>query len=48
LQPSRVPFEESTVWAQTNLHSKSPAVWSSEAWSVVLNPGDLLYVPHHW
>ena len=48
LQPTRIPFEESTVWAQTNLHDPSAADWSAQAWRVVLYPGDLLFVPHHW
>jgi hypothetical protein len=42
MAPTRVPFEESTVW------SAVPIAQHSGGFEAVLEPGDVLFVPHHW
>lgn len=43
MPPTRVPFEESTVWL-----AKPLPVPCAGGFEVVLEPGDVLFVPHHW
>jgi hypothetical protein len=42
MAPTRVPFEESTVW------SALPLAQHTGGFEAVLEPGDVLFVPHHW
>lgn len=42
MAPTRVPFEESTVW------SAVPTAQHSGGFEAILEPGDVLFVPHHW
>jgi HSPB1-associated protein 1 len=42
MAPTRVPFEESTVW------SALPVAQLSGGFEAVLEPGDVLFVPRHW
>ena len=55
LRPSRVPYEESSVYSLVNiqhLERNSESVLEQLAgvvcYSVTLEPGDVLFVPHHW
>jgi len=53
LYPTRVPFEESSVFSDVDLKTYDnlkfcPKFANSVQVSVVLQPGDLLYVPWHW
>lgn len=52
LYPSRIPYEESSVFSQVNV--KSPDLQTHSKFKnavpyiVTLEPGQVLYVPHHW
>jgi len=55
LSPTRVPYEESSVYSSVNfvhLSRNSPAALSklsmTTPYIVTLHPGDVLYVPRHW
>lgn len=52
LYPTRIPYEESSVFSEVNLSNpdleKHPRFSKASACSVVLRPGDMLYVPRHW
>ncbi|XP_039263456.2 uncharacterized protein LOC120339404 [Styela clava] len=52
LYPTRIPYEESSVFSEVNIKQpdfkKHPKFSSAHAHVVILNPGDMLYVPHHW
>lgn len=52
MYPTRVPFEESTVYSQVNIKcpnlSKFPLYKNVKPYIVDLEPGDVLYVPRHW
>eukprot|EP00043_Microstomoeca_roanoka_P014264 m.141082 g.141082 ORF g.141082 m.141082 type:complete len:406 (-) comp15971_c0_seq24:2000-3217(-) len=52
LYPSRLPFEESTVRSQVNIDEPNfldhPAFADARPYVVELQPGDVLFIPHHW
>lgn len=52
LYPTRIPFEESTVYSEVNIKipdlAKFPNYQKARPYVVDLEPGDVLYVPHHW
>lgn len=52
LYPTRIPYEESSVFSEVNVKNpdlkKHPKFSSANACVVILNPGEMLYVPHHW
>jgi len=55
LGPTRVPYEDSSVYSSVNfvhLSHNSPSTLSklsmSTPYKVTLHPGDVLYVPRHW
>ncbi|XP_015794903.1 HSPB1-associated protein 1 [Tetranychus urticae] len=52
LYPTRIPFEESSVFSEVNLcrpdFNLFPKFREAHPYSVILEPGDVLYVPHHW
>lgn len=52
LYPTRIPYEESSVFSMVNLGnpdlSRHPRFHKASACTVVLRPGDILYVPRHW
>lgn len=52
LYPTRIPFEESSIFSLVNLREvdfvKFPKLESARPYYVVLEPGDVLVVPHRW
>ncbi|XP_067938228.1 HSPB1-associated protein 1 homolog isoform X2 [Watersipora subatra] len=52
LYPTRIPFEESTVFSQVDLHcydpEKHPLFPQAKRYDVVLEAGQVLFVPKHW
>ncbi|XP_035231894.1 HSPB1-associated protein 1-like isoform X1 [Stegodyphus dumicola] len=52
MYPSRIPYEESTVFSAVNILnpdlSVHPLFKNSHPHIVILNPGDALFVPKHW
>ncbi|XP_077484085.1 HSPB1 associated protein 1 isoform X2 [Amblyomma americanum] len=52
LYPTRIPFEESSIFSLVNLREVDfvtyPELQSTRPYHVVLEPGDVLLVPHHW
>lgn len=52
LYPSRIPYEESSIYSQvnfTNIDTKRfSKICESTPFVVTLNPGDVLVVPKHW
>ncbi|XP_023339562.1 HSPB1-associated protein 1 isoform X2 [Eurytemora carolleeae] len=55
LKPSRVPYEESSVYSDINFHQvqRNPVhvfnkLQYTTPYIVTLRPGDVLYVPRHW
>lgn len=52
LYPTRIPLEESTVFSHINFQCpnflKYPLLLNSHPRVVVLQPGDILFVPRHW
>lgn len=52
LYPTRIPFEESSIFSMVNLKEVDfvtfPELQSARPYHVVLEPGDVLLVPHHW
>lgn len=52
LYPSRLPFEESSVFSSVNVQSadlsRHPDFATATAHEVLLTPGDVLYVPPRW
>jgi HSPB1-associated protein 1 len=52
IQPSRVPFEESSIYSQENFYSprsyRDFLELENEAYQVTLEPGDILIVPRKW
>ncbi|KAF2364100.1 JmjC domain, partial [Trinorchestia longiramus] len=52
LYPTRIPYEESSVYSQIDFTDidcgKFSAINKSTPFCVTLNPGDVLYVPKHW
>lgn len=52
LYPTRIPFEESSIFSLVNFKEVDfvtfPELQSARPYHVVLEPGDVLLVPHHW
>lgn len=52
LDPSRVPYEESSVYSRINFEKWSsqviPAIPGTHPYIVELHPGDVLFVPRNW
>ncbi|XP_033099617.1 HSPB1-associated protein 1 homolog isoform X2 [Anneissia japonica] len=52
LYPTRIPFEESSVFSDVNIvypdFGKCPLFKAATPYNVTLQPGDILFVPHHW
>ncbi|XP_035683540.1 HSPB1-associated protein 1-like [Branchiostoma floridae] len=52
LYPTRLPYEESSVFSQVNVAhpdiQQHPKLMSSHPHVVILEPGDVLFVPKHW
>nr|CAH7768409.1 unnamed protein product [Callosobruchus chinensis] len=50
LQPTRIPYEESSVFSKLNFFSPSIEDFKNivNCQKVILNPGDVLFVPHRW
>ncbi|XP_028403625.1 HSPB1-associated protein 1-like isoform X2 [Dendronephthya gigantea] len=52
LYPTRVPYEESSVFSPVNFrdpdHDKFPKFENATCYEVILEPGDVLFVPKHW
>ncbi|KAI8517853.1 HSPB1-associated protein 1 [Branchiostoma belcheri] len=52
LYPTRLPYEESSVFSQVNVAhpnvEQHPRVVNSHPYVAVLEPGDVLFVPKHW
>jgi len=50
LYPTRIPFEESSVFSEVDFHdiTSFPQIHQAELFRINLMPGDVLYVPHHW
>ncbi|KAF5292287.1 hypothetical protein FQA39_LY03321 [Lamprigera yunnana] len=50
LQPTRIPYEESSIYSKINMFNASPSNFKdiTECKSIILNPGDVLVVPHKW
>nr|CAB3254555.1 HSPB1-associated protein 1 [Phallusia mammillata] len=50
--PTRLPYEESSVFSQVNMLNpdvnKHKRFSRAHPYIVTLEPGDLLFVPHHW
>lgn len=52
LEASRIPYEESSVYSRINFERYGmegvPQIEGTRPHIVVLEPGDVLYVPRHW
>lgn len=52
LYPTRIPYEESSVFSDVNIENpdltKHPLYSKARPYSIVLDKGDILYVPQHW
>ncbi|KAL0963997.1 hypothetical protein UPYG_G00316270 [Umbra pygmaea] len=52
LYPSRIPYEESSVFSQVDVLrpdlQRFPAFRNARAHTVILQPGQVLFVPRHW
>ena len=52
MHATRIPYEESSVFSRVNIAqpdlSQTPLFASAVPTVIVLNPGDVLYVPKHW
>ncbi|XP_060536228.1 HSPB1-associated protein 1 [Cylas formicarius] len=50
LQPTRIPYEESSVYSKLNFFSPNPEdfIDSDRCRKVIINPGEVLFVPHKW
>lgn len=52
LYPTRVPYEESSVFSRVDVHQpdyeRHPLFAQADCWEVILQPGDVLHVPRHW
>ncbi|KAF5280265.1 hypothetical protein FQR65_LT03073 [Abscondita terminalis] len=50
LQPTRVPYEESSIYSKINMFTPDLDDFNEvcDCRSVTLNPGDVLIVPHKW
>ncbi|XP_075590181.1 HSPB1-associated protein 1 homolog [Dermatophagoides farinae] len=52
LYPTRIPYEESSIFSQINFKhidlNKFPLFKQCRPYIIELKPGDLLHVPHHW
>lgn len=53
LSPTRIPYEESSIFSSVNMLDPDvlathPFIKNTTPYSVCLEPGDTLFVPHHW
>ncbi|ESO87769.1 hypothetical protein LOTGIDRAFT_127245 [Lottia gigantea] len=52
LYPTRIPYEESSVFSEVNItntdFNRHPHFKNCHPYMVILEPGDVLYVPKHW
>ncbi|RZF47562.1 hypothetical protein LSTR_LSTR009098 [Laodelphax striatellus] len=48
LQPTRIPYEESSIFSKINFSCRKSLRGFKEAYFVILNPGDVLVVPNAW
>ncbi|XP_033731822.1 HSPB1-associated protein 1-like isoform X2 [Pecten maximus] len=52
LYPTRIPFEESSIFSQVDVKNPDlkhhPKVKLTNVYEVILEPGQILYVPRHW
>ncbi|KAJ8924127.1 hypothetical protein NQ315_006910 [Exocentrus adspersus] len=50
LKPTRVPYEESSVYSKLNFFSPNVEDFKgiSNVRKIILNPGEVLYLPHKW
>ncbi|XP_076268708.1 HSPB1 associated protein 1 [Rhynchophorus ferrugineus] len=50
LRPSRVPYEESSIYSKINFFSPDISILKDigHCYKVILNPGDVLIVPNRW
>lgn len=52
LYPTRVPYEESSIFSQVDIKSPGleahPKIKMTNVYEVILEPGQILYVPRHW
>ncbi|XP_052091231.1 HSPB1-associated protein 1 homolog isoform X2 [Mytilus californianus] len=52
MYPTRIPYEESSVFSQVNVKKPDTTTFhlfkNSHPHVVILEPGDVLYVPRHW
>ncbi|KAI1885243.1 hypothetical protein AGOR_G00218160 [Albula goreensis] len=52
LYPTRIPYEESSVFSRVSVvspdHCRFPAFSRARAHVVILEPGQVLFVPRHW
>lgn len=52
LYQTRIPYEESSVFSSININKpdlkKYPQFTAATPYIVTLDPGDVLFVPHHW
>lgn len=52
LYPTRIPYEESSIFSDVNIENpdlvKHPLYSKTHPYHIVLEKGDLLYVPQHW
>ncbi|GMH37070.1 hypothetical protein BSKO_04943 [Bryopsis sp. KO-2023] len=53
LEPSRIPFEESSIWSQVGVSGATefetdPNRKDKDVFRAMLKEGDILFVPHHW
>ncbi|XP_072377577.1 HSPB1-associated protein 1 isoform X2 [Diabrotica undecimpunctata] len=51
LKPTRIPYEESSIYSKLNFFSPNINDFiglSNKCRKIILNPGDVLFVPHKW
>ncbi|KAK4884522.1 hypothetical protein RN001_000793 [Aquatica leii] len=50
LQPTRIPYEESSIYSKINMFGPDEDDFKGiiDCRSIILNPGDVLIVPHKW
>ncbi|XP_022190492.2 HSPB1-associated protein 1 homolog isoform X3 [Nilaparvata lugens] len=48
LQPTRIPYEESSIFSKINFFCRKSLRGFKKAYFVILNPGDVLVVPNGW
>nr|XP_022909778.1 HSPB1-associated protein 1 isoform X1 [Onthophagus taurus] len=50
LQPTRIPYEESSIFSKLNFFSPNKSKFNdlNNCKMIILEPGDVLFVPHNW